>query len=216
MTDYVAGGRSVSDVPHTTEADGTAAVVGAVARRTGPPAAWWGMLMLIASEATLFASLVGTYYFLHFTTPTWPPDGLPAPRLGIPLLLVGCLVLTSIPMQLAARAAATGRLAATRLFVFAALVVQAGYFAYEVDDFADQLARFPITRDAYSSIYYTLLGADHAHVAAGILFNLWLLAKLTGGLTRFRVNATQAIAWYWHAVNILTLVVIGTLLSARV
>jgi heme/copper-type cytochrome/quinol oxidase subunit 3 len=77
------------------------------------------------------------------------------------------------------------------------------------------LHRFDITRDAYSSIYYTLLGADHAHVFLGILFNLWLLGKLATGLTTYRANAVQAIAWYWHAVNILTVVVIGTLLSAR-
>jgi hypothetical protein len=30
------------------------------------------------------------------------------------------------------------------------------------------------------------------------------------------VNATQAIAWYWHAVNVLTLVVTATLLSGAV
>jgi heme/copper-type cytochrome/quinol oxidase subunit 3 len=85
-----------------------------------------------------------------------------------------------------------------------------------VHDFADQLGNFDIGRDAYSSIYYTLLGADHAHVALGVFFNLWLLGTLARGLTTYRVNATQAIAWYWHAVNLLTLVVIGTLLSAAV
>ena len=60
-----------------------------------------------------------------------------------------------------------------------------------------------------------LLGADHAHVALGLLFDLWLLAKLARGFTTYRVNATQAIAWYWHAVNLLTLVVTATLLSAK-
>ena len=58
-------------------------------------------------------------------------------------------------------------------------------------------------------------GADHAHVFIGILFDVWLLAKLARGLTRYRANATQAIAFYWHAVNVLTIVVVGTLLSAR-
>jgi len=69
-------------------------------------------------------------------------------------------------------------------------------------------------RNAYSSIYYTLLGADHAHVALGVLFDLWLLGKLATGLTRYRVRATWAIALYWHAVNLITVVVIATLLSA--
>ena len=184
-------------------------------RPAGRPTAWWGMVILVASEATLFGAFIGTYYYLRFKTPVWPPDGIPEPRLVVPLILVASLAATSVPMRLAATAARTGRLAATRLFVGIALVVQCGYFAYEVHDFSDQLHRFDITRDAYSSIYYTLLGADHGHVLLGILFNLWLLGKLARGLTTYRVNAAQAIAWYWHAVNILTIVVLGTLLSAR-
>jgi heme/copper-type cytochrome/quinol oxidase subunit 3 len=173
------------------------------------------MIVLIASEATLFGAFIGTYFYLRFNTRVWPPAGIPKPELVVPLVLLGVLVLTSIPMQIASNAARAGRLALTRLALTVALIVQAGYFAYEVHDFSDQLHRFDITRNAYSSIYYTLLGADHGHVLLGILFNVWLLAKLSTGFTRYRVNAVQAITWYWHAVNILTVVVIGTLLSGR-
>jgi cytochrome c oxidase subunit III len=208
VTDYAA-------VPRTTEAGDAAAVARAVSARASRPAAWWGMVILIAAEATLFGAFIGTYYYLRFNTAVWPPDAIPEPELAVPLILLAALVLTSIPMQLASNAAREGRLAATRLALTVALVVQCAYFAYEVHDFRDQLHRFDITRDAYSSIYYTLLGADHAHVFLGILFNLWLLGKLATGLTTYRANAVQAIAWYWHAVNILTVVVIGTLLSAR-
>ena len=185
-------------------------------QRIGRAAAWWGMTILIASEATLFGVFIGTYYYLRFKTPSWPPDGIPDPKWVIPVILLACLVATSIPMRLASRAVAAGRLGATRLLIAAALVVQAGYFAYEVHDFLDQLHHVDITRDAYTSIYYTLLGADHAHVFLGVLFNVWLLAKLARGLTTYRLNATQAIAWYWHAVNVLTIVVFATLLSARI
>jgi heme/copper-type cytochrome/quinol oxidase subunit 3 len=170
------------------------------------------MIILIAAEATLFGVFIGTYYYLRFKTPAWPPDGLPEPKWVVPLILVACLASTSVPMQLASRAVRAGRLAATRLLISLALLVQAGYFAYEVHDFSDQLHRFDITRDAYSSVYYTLLGADHGHVLLGVLFNLWLLGKLARGLTTYRLNAVQAITWYWHAVNMLTIVVLGVLL----
>src|SRR5438105_508626 len=181
----------------------------------GRPAAWWGMVILVASESTLFGAFIGTYYFLRFHSPHWPPDGIPKPALVVPLILLACLVATSFPMHLASKAALAGRLATTRFFVSVVLVVQAGYFAYEVHDYAGQLHRFDITRDAYSSIYYTLLGADHAHVLLGALFNLWLLGKLAHGFTTYRLNAVQAITFYVHAVNVLTIVVFGTLLSAR-
>ena len=185
-------------------------------RPAGRPTAWWGMVILVASEATLFGAFIGTYFYLRFKSPAWPPDGLPEPKVVVPLIMTGVLLSTSIPMQLASNAARAGIVAATRAWILLALVVQAGYFAYEVHDFADQLRVFDITHNAYSSIYYTLLGADHAHVALGLLFNLWLLWKLTGSLTRYRVHATQAIAFYWHAINALTLVVTLTLLSAAI
>ena len=181
----------------------------------GRPAAWWGMLILIASEATLFGCFIGSYYYLRFRSAAWPPDGIPEPKLVVPLILLAVLVSTVVPMRLAARAAVTGRLAATRLFLALALVLQSGYFAYEVHDFSDQLHSFDITRNAYSSIYYTLLGADHAHVLLGVFFNLWLLGKLARGFTRYRIHATRAIALYWYAVVVLTVVVYGVLLSAR-
>lgn len=186
------------------------------ARAPSRPAAWWGMMILVASEATLFGAFIGTYYYLRFKSPAWPPDGLPEPRLVVPAVMAVILALTSIPMQLAADAARARRLGATRALLLVALVVQAGYLAYQVHALADELRVFDISRDAYSSIYYTLLGADHAHVALGLLFDLWLLGKLARGFTTYRVNAAQAIAWYWHAVNVLTLVVTATLLSARV
>jgi cytochrome c oxidase subunit 3 len=185
-------------------------------RPTGRPTAWWGMLIFVASEATLFGAFIGTYFYLRFKSPAWPPDGLPEPKVVVPLVMTAVLLSTSIPMQLASSAAQAGRLAATRAWILLALVVQAGYFAYQVHDFADQLRVFDISHNAYSSIYYTLLGADHAHVALGLLFNLWLLWKLARGLTRYRVHATLAIALYWHAVNVLTLVVTLTLLSGAI
>lgn len=215
MSDYVAGDRRLRDVPRTTAATGGPSVSRAVAQRVGRPAAWWGMLALIATEGTLFGAFVGTYFYLRFQSAHWPPSGVPEPRFVVPVVLACVLALTSGPIRLAWLAARTGRVAATRLFLALALVVQCGYVAYELYDFREQLHRVDVSRDAYTSIYYTLLGADHAHVLLGILFSLWLLGKLARGLTTYRVNAVQAIALYWHFVNVLTLVVTGVLLSAR-
>ena len=175
----------------------------------------WPTIITLSTYATLFGAFIGTYFYLRFRTTPWPPDGIPKPALVVPLILLACLVATTIPMSLASRAAQAGRLRATRFFIAVVVLVQAGYFAYEVHDFADQIHRVDITRDAYTSIYYTLLGADHAHVLIAMLFNLWLLAKLTRGFTTYRLNAVRAITFYVYAVNVLTIVVFGTLLSAR-
>jgi heme/copper-type cytochrome/quinol oxidase subunit 3 len=177
-----------------------------VARRT-VPAGWWGMAMLVASEATLFGVLFGTYAYLRFRAVQWPPPGIPEPEVLVPAILTGVLLTTSVPMALALRAGREGRVAAARWLVLAALVVQSGYFAMQIHQYLGDLSRFTPQDQAYGSIYFTLVGADHAHVALGLLFSLFLLAKLAGGLTRYRVNALLAITFYWYFVNVLTLLV---------
>jgi heme/copper-type cytochrome/quinol oxidase subunit 3 len=201
--------------PRTTAAVGTDAVARAVSRRQGLPAAVWGMLILIASESMLFACMIASYFYLRFHNGHWPPPGIPRPDLVVPIILLAVLVATSVPMHLASRAVRAGRLAWTRFLLFSALFVQSGYFAFELHDYIDKRHSFDATSGAYGSIYFTLLGADHAHVLLGILFNLWLLWKLAFGLTTYRANAVQAVAWYWHAVNAITIAVVGTILSAR-
>lgn len=202
--------------PRTTEARGTEEVTRLAAARLGLPAGWWGMLMVLASEGTLMGCFVATYWYLRLRAPHWPPAGIPEPRIVVPMVLAGVLLTTSVPMQLASRAVRAGRLGATRAFLLLAFVVQAGYLAYELHDFMHQLNQFDATRNAYSSIYYLLLGADHGHVLLGLLLDLWLLLKLSRGLTMYRLNATVAITWYWHFANVLTVIVIGTLTSVNV
>ena len=168
----------------------------AVQRERGRPVAWWGMLMLVASESTLFGAFIGTYFFLRFSATQWPPDGIPRPSITTPLVLAAVLTASALLMRLGTRAA-----------VVAALVAQAGYFAYAVHDFQHTLHTFTPQTDAYGSIYYVLLGADHAHVAVGLLLDLWLLLN-------FRPTALRVVTLYWLAVAALTLCVTGTLLSA--
>jgi len=203
-------------VPRTTDARTPRAIARAAAERVGLPAGWWGMLMLIASEGALMGSFVGTYWYLRLRAPHWPPAGVPEPKVVVPMAMAGVLLATSIPMRLASTAVRAGRLAATRLWLLLAFVVQAGYLAYELHDYMGELHRIDMTRNAYTSIYYLLVGADHGHVFIGLLLDIWLLLKLAGGLTMYRLNATIAIAWYWYFANVLTVIVIGTLTLVHV
>ena len=178
------------------------------------PVGWWGMALFVAGEATLFGVMIASYFYLRFRNVHWPPPGVPAPRVVVPLVLLAVLLTTSVPIQLAVRAGRRGRLTAVRLLLALALLVQAGYFAAAVHEYLGDLSRFAPSEHAYGSIYFLLLGADHAHVALGLLLDVWLLAKLARGLTAYRLNALGAIGLYWHAVNAITLGVTLTILSA--
>jgi heme/copper-type cytochrome/quinol oxidase subunit 3 len=177
------------------------------------PRAFWGIALFLSTEVTLLSTNYGTYWYLRFKALAWPPQGIPEPKVLLPLVLTGVLVATSVPMQLAYRSARGGRAGRARFLLGSALLVQAGYFGMQMHLFTSDLHDFVPAQHAYASIYYVLVGADHAHVAAGLLINLFLLLKLLGGLNGYRLTGLKAAAFYWHFVNLLTIGVVLTQIS---
>jgi heme/copper-type cytochrome/quinol oxidase subunit 3 len=175
--------------------------------RVARPNGWWGMAVFVATEATLFGTLIGSYYDLRFRTSPWPPAGVPDPKVALPLILLGVLVATSIPVQLASRWARGGRVRATQLALLLAIAMQTVYLVLQIHFYVDDLHRFTPQDNAYGSIYFTLVGAHHAHVLVGILLEAWFLLRLFGGVTRSRAVGVQATAFYWHAINVLAVAV---------
>ena len=182
-------------------------------RRVAFPNGWWGMAIFVATEAMLFGLLLATYYYLRFRAVHWPPPGIDPPKVLLPLVLTGALLCSSVPIQLASRAARAGRVGTTGAALAVALAMQATYFGVQIHLFLDDLAKFTPQQGAYGSAYFTLLGAHHAHVAVGLLLDAWLLLRLAGGLTTYRVNGIRATAFYWHFVNALAVLVVLTQLS---
>jgi heme/copper-type cytochrome/quinol oxidase subunit 3 len=94
-----------------------------------------------------------------------------------------------------------------------ALAVQAAYFGLQIHLFLDDLAKFTPGEHAYGSIYFTLLGAHHTHVAVGLLLDVWLLLRLATGLTRYRLTGLWATTLFWHVVNGLAVLIVLTQVS---
>jgi heme/copper-type cytochrome/quinol oxidase subunit 3 len=174
---------------------------------------WWGMLLFLATEATLFGVLIATYFYLRFKTPDWPPDGIAEPKILRPLVFTAILVFTSLPMQISAVAARAGRRGLLTANVLGALLIGALYLWLQSDLLRKNAASFTPRTDAYGSIYYTLSVAHAAHVFVGLLLNVWLLSRVWQRVTVYRLNGVQAIALYWHAVNVLAVLVVLTVLS---
>jgi len=171
------------------------------------------MVTFVATEATLFGVLIGTYVSLRVRAVHWPPPGTPEPKVVLPLVLAGILAATSIPVFLGSRAASLGLARRAQAFFLVALVVQAAYFGIQVHEMSSDLDTFTPQQSAYGSIYYTLLGAGHTHVAVGILMSAWLVLRLIGGVTRYRAAAAHAIAFYWYAVSVISIVAALCLVS---
>ncbi len=183
------------------------------ATRGSRPSGWWGMAVLVATEAALFGTFVASYFYLRFQAVEWPPPGTEPPPVLVPFVLTAVLVSTSAPMALAVRFARQGRVRATSHALAVATVIGSGYLAMQVYRFLDDLQTSTPAAGAYESMVYLLSGGHHAHVLAGLLVNLFLLARLAGGLTNYRLVALEAAALYWYFVDALAIVVVLTITS---
>jgi heme/copper-type cytochrome/quinol oxidase subunit 3 len=171
------------------------------------------MAIFLCSESALFGTLIGTYFYLQFTSTEWPQGGIAAPSVALPLALTALLVVSCAPIAGAVRAAAAGRVRAAWWLVALAALLQAAYLGGQIASYVHDLGDFGPSTNAYGSIYFTLLGAHHLHVIAGLLLSGWLLGRLTGGVTSYRLTAVRAIALYWYVVAALAVAVVATQVS---
>jgi heme/copper-type cytochrome/quinol oxidase subunit 3 len=172
------------------------------------PNGWWGMVVFVLGETTLFLMLFATYFYLRLQNHHWPPPGIARPPVLTPVLLTAILASTSIAMQLAWSRARAGDRVAAWWPLLAAGVVQVGYLIWQVHDFVLDVHREPPSDSAYSSIRATTLAIDHAHVLLGVLLTGWMVVRLATRLTPYRLRGLQATTFYWHAVNAITIAVL--------
>lgn len=192
----------MSSAPRSMEAAGSGPVEAVERARRAQPSGWWGIVLVIATEATLFACLIATYFYLRFRTGEWPLGGIEKPSVTLPLVFTAMLVATSIPMFLSVRAAKEGAVRAAWWLLLLATAVQATYLGLQIHLMVDDLHSFSPQANAYGSIYYTLLGIHHAHVAVGLAIDAWLLWKLSRGITNYRLIGLRVAALYWYFVAI--------------
>ncbi len=179
------------------------------------PNGWWGMAVFVAAEVTLIGTIVGSYVYLRINTAAWPPHGTPEPAVVAPALLTAALLASIVPYVGAIRGARRGLRSRSAALLALAMCIQAAYFGMQIHRFVDDLAQFTPQASAYASIYYVLLGAAHAHVAVGLLFDAWLLVRLATRLTPYRLVALESVGLYWYVVAGMTVVVLCTELSPR-
>lgn len=192
----------------------------AVAGPNAPPeqrsSGWWGMIFVIAAEATLFLLLLATYFYLRFKTDgAWPPAGRD-PAIVKPLLATLILVASSAPLAFAARAADRLERARIRLALLVGALLGVAFLVFQDVLIHQSLDRFGPRDNAYGSIYYALLGLHAAHVAAGVLLTLWACLR-SWRFDRTAIVTVKVTTLYWHFVNVIAVLVFLVLyLSPRV
>ncbi|HZP30018.1 MAG TPA: cytochrome c oxidase subunit 3 [Acidimicrobiia bacterium] len=181
-----------------------------VARRPGRTRGYWGVLSLIATEATLFTGLLATYYFLRASSPVWPQGGIKPPELTTISVFSAILIGSSLPVLVAESAIKRGNARAMRVGLALAFLMGSAFLAHEGYEWSH--LEFNWTRNAYTSIFYATTGLHGMHVLIGLLVNLQVQVKSwMGKIDREHHVSMEIFGLYWHFVDVVWIFVFSSL-----
>lgn len=169
-------------------------------RTRGRAIGWWGMVVVIATEATIFVGLLSTYFFLRASSPQWPPVGIKPPDLGNISVFSVVLISSSIPVFWAEAGIRAGRQRRLRVGLLLGFLMGAAFLAYQGYEYSH--LDFHWTDNAYSSIFYATTGLHGLHVLVGLLMSLVVQAKAwSRKLSADHHVSMEVFSLYWHFVD---------------
>lgn len=185
---------------------------------SGRTVGWWGMVMFITTEATLFAVLLSSYFYVRFQYGAeWPPPGIDKPKLLRPLIMTALLLPSSLPVIWAERGIRKGQRWRLRLGLSATIVMGLGFLVLQGMEYHEKLDKFTMSSNVYGSFFYTITGFHGLHVIIGLTIVVWLLsASIRGSFGARHHERVVLAALYWHFVDIVWAAILFTIyLSGR-
>jgi cytochrome c oxidase subunit 3 len=144
---------------------------------------------------------------------TWPTNGpgeiggeyTVMPPFGLPLINTALLLTSSITVTIAHHALIAGKrtqlsvfLAATFLLGFVFVYLQGVEYVHAYNDL-----NLTLSSGIYGSTFYMLTGFHGMHVTIGaIMLTIIFFRVLKGHFTADKHFAFEAVAWYWHFVDV--------------
>jgi cytochrome c oxidase subunit 3/cytochrome o ubiquinol oxidase subunit 3 len=167
------------------------------------------MVSFLVSEVALFGTLIVTYIFYLGKDVVGPT---PAKALKLPLVLctTACLLLSSATIHVAERALGQGKHRGFLLWWAATIALGMVFLVGTGFEWHELISRhhLTITRNLFGSTYYTLVGLHATHVTAGVLVMLVVLGlALRRQVTTANETGVELVAWYWHFVDAVWVVV---------
>lgn len=178
---------------------------------------YWGMALFVATEATMFAMLIGSYLFLGTANPGWPPPGIERPKLILPPIMTGVLLLSSVTLLWAEKGIKRGDRTQLRIGLAVTIALGIGFLVIQGFEYADKLSKTKPWDHAYAASFYTITSFHALHVISGLLLlGYTLLRALLGHFDGEQHLAVKNVGLYWHFVDAVWLVIFTTLyLSPR-
>jgi cytochrome c oxidase subunit I+III len=172
---------------------------------------WWGMFITMLGDMTAFISIVFGYFFYWTARPDFPQDPIRGPGMWWPLIALGLLLGSWLCTLLARR---WNRVEAPSRFYVAGgaatLLAAAGTAALIAGPW---VTRLDPTRHAYDATVWVLVIWSAAHVAVGVIMQLYCLARRWANQMTVRHDQDIVnVALYWHfmaATVVITVAVIA-------
>ncbi len=184
----------------------TSAVGVREAEWTLPDRASVAVCCLIFTEFVLFTIFVVAYVFYIGKSISGPT---PEQVLHLPLWPTICLLSSSVTVGMAGKALARDLMYRFQIFVASTILLgceflrQTGLEWYHLIT-VDHLT---ITTNLFGTTFYSLVGLHASHVAIGLtLLLLTLMLSLRGSMFG-QARRFELLAWYWHFVDVVWIVV---------
>jgi len=186
---------SMADVGH-----GRRLPVGAIGRASH---SWWGMVVLVAVDMSIFASLLWAHVHVSMAAEVCPPPGAALPALRWPAAAVLLMLAGSLALVFAARGLRHDDAARQRgLRWLVALAMACAAAGYGVDLWSHAGSGLDPRAQAWSASVAMLLGYQGFHLAVLLLMGGYVLARSWRGRLRTDARATiDNTQPLWHCVS---------------
>jgi len=169
---------------------------------------WWGTLGIMVIEGTMFAVMIGIYFYLRGRVPDWPPNSAPPElRYGIANTLV--LVASVIPNVWYQRAAEREDLKKVQIGLLISLAFAVAFIVLRFYEFTTLNCHW--TNNAYGSAVWTLMGLHTTHLITDFIDSVVLTALMFTNLVegkRFSDVSENAFYWYFVVITWLPIFVV--------
>jgi cytochrome c oxidase subunit 3/cytochrome o ubiquinol oxidase subunit 3 len=162
---------------------------------------------LIATEAALFTIFVVAYLFYIGKSVSGPS---PAQVLEVPMWATVCLLSSSLTIVGAQRALGQQRMSRFQLWWVLTIFLGAAFLWATAREWYRLIARNNVTigTNLFGTTFYSLVGLHATHVTVGlVLLFLVFVFSLRGQVRWAHGERLEMLAWYWHFVDVVWVVV---------
>ena len=168
-----------------------------------------GMVWFIFSEVMFFAAFFGAlFYARQFALPWLGGEFKTIPAWGLPLLNTLILLTSGVTITIAHHALKAGHRKPLLIWLGATVVLGCIFLFFQAEEYIHAYRDLNLTLGSgiYGSTFFMLTGFHGAHVTLGtiMLAVIWFRC-LKGHFDRDNHFGFEAVAWYWHFVDVVWL-----------